>query len=48
MPRMGTGMRVPVEKCVGLYVVRMKMVMVVRGEFRRRHPAMGVIVSVRA
>jgi hypothetical protein len=45
---MGAGVRVPVEKGVGLYVVRMNVVMVVCGEFRRRHPAMCVIVGVSA
>ena len=48
MPRMSAGVRVLVEKGVRLHVVGMKVVMVVRGEFRRRHPAMRVIVSVSA
>ena len=41
-------MGVPVHIGVGLRVDQVKMVMLVRGQFRRRPRAMGVIVSVRA
>ncbi len=48
MHRVSAGMGVAVQPPVGFHVFKMKMVMFVRGKFRGRNPAMGVIVSVRA
>ncbi len=47
MHRVSAGVGVPIQLPVGFHVLKVKMVMFVRGKFRGRHPAMGVIVSVR-
>ena len=46
MPRVGTSVCMSIQLSVSSLVIQVKMMMQMRSEFRRRHPAMRVIMSV--
>ena len=46
MARVRPSVRMSIQVSVCFLVIQVKMMMRVRGEFRRRHPSMRVIVSV--